>query len=87
MSPDGMTIYAVGLLARSPGMAGWMENKGDEAKVFLGSVPIGRVGNCEQDIGHFVAVLCSDASPILMARVLQSTVARHLWAGLMARVL
>ena len=60
--PDGIRTNAILPLAGSPGMAWWIENKPDEAAEFLDSVPLRRVGDCEQDIGRFVVMLCSDAS-------------------------
>ena len=59
---DGIRTNAILPLANSPGMAWWMEHKADEAAQFLDSIPLGRVGDCEQDIGRFVVLLCSDAS-------------------------
>jgi meso-butanediol dehydrogenase/(S,S)-butanediol dehydrogenase/diacetyl reductase len=59
---DGIRTNAILPLAKSPGMAWWMEHKADEAAQFLGTLPMGRVGDCEQDIGRFVAMLCSDAA-------------------------
>jgi NAD(P)-dependent dehydrogenase (short-subunit alcohol dehydrogenase family) len=58
---DGIRTNAILPLASSPGMAWWMENGGEEAAEFITSIPLGRVGDCEQDIGLFVAQLCSDA--------------------------
>jgi NAD(P)-dependent dehydrogenase (short-subunit alcohol dehydrogenase family) len=48
--------------ARSPGMDWWIDNHPDEAAEFIATIPQRRVGDCETDIGRFVAVLCSDAS-------------------------
>jgi NAD(P)-dependent dehydrogenase (short-subunit alcohol dehydrogenase family) len=48
--------------AASPALAGWIEANPEEAAAFMASIPQGRVGDCEADIGRFVAVLCSDAS-------------------------
>jgi NAD(P)-dependent dehydrogenase (short-subunit alcohol dehydrogenase family) len=59
---DGIRTNAILPLASSPGMAWWMENKAEEAQEFVASIPMGRVGDCEQDIGRFVVMLCSDAS-------------------------
>lgn len=59
---DGIRANAILPLAKSPGMAWWMEHKADEAAEFLGTLPMGRVGDCEQDIGRFVVMLCSDAA-------------------------
>lgn len=48
--------------AKSPGMAWWIDNHPEEAEEFFATIPQRRVGECEEDIGRFVAVLCSDAS-------------------------
>ncbi|MEN8723317.1 MAG: SDR family oxidoreductase [Alphaproteobacteria bacterium] len=47
-------------LGNSPGMAMWSEHNPDEAAAFVKTVPLGRVGDCEDDIGRAVAWLCSD---------------------------
>jgi NAD(P)-dependent dehydrogenase (short-subunit alcohol dehydrogenase family) len=39
-----------------------MENNPEEAAEFVATIPQRRVGECEEDIGRFVALLCSDAS-------------------------
>ena len=38
-----------------------MENNPEEAEAFVNTIPQRRVGDCEDDIGRFVAMLCSDA--------------------------
>lgn len=48
--------------AKSPGLQWWMENYPEEAEAFVATIPQRRVGECEEDIGRFVAMLCSDAS-------------------------
>jgi len=48
--------------AKSPGLQWWMENRPEEAAAFVAGIPQRRVGECEEDIGRFVAMLCSDAS-------------------------
>tara|TARA_R110001592_G_scaffold337300_1_gene623556 strand:+ start:162420 stop:163172 length:753 start_codon:yes stop_codon:yes gene_type:complete len=59
---EGIRANAILPLAKSPGMAWWMENRAEEAEEFLGTLPMKRVGDCEQDIGRFVVLLCSDAA-------------------------
>ena len=39
-----------------------MDNNPEEAAAFVATIPQRRVGECEDDIGRFVAMLCSDAS-------------------------
>lgn len=46
--------------AMSPGLEWWVKKNPEEASAFFATLPMGRVGDCEQDIGRFVAVLCSD---------------------------
>jgi meso-butanediol dehydrogenase / (S,S)-butanediol dehydrogenase / diacetyl reductase len=48
--------------AMSPGMEWWMQKNPEEAKAFFKTLPMGRLGDCEQDIGRFVAMLCSPVS-------------------------
>ena len=38
-----------------------MENNKEEAEAFINTIPQRRVGDCESDIGRFVAMLCSDS--------------------------
>jgi len=49
-------------LAQSPALAAWATYRPDEAAAFVKTVPMQRVGDCEQDIGEFVAMLCSPES-------------------------
>ena len=49
-------------LAQSPALAAWATYRPEEAAAFVKTVPMQRVGDCEQDIGEFVAVLCSPES-------------------------
>ena len=48
--------------AMSPGMQWWIESNPEEAHAFLSQIPQRRVGDCEQDIGRFVALLCSPSA-------------------------
>lgn len=45
--------------ALSPGFQGWMEADPEGTAAFISTIPLGRVGDCERDIGQFVALLCS----------------------------
>jgi meso-butanediol dehydrogenase / (S,S)-butanediol dehydrogenase / diacetyl reductase len=47
-------------LAMSPGMVWWTTNHKPEADAFIAQNPMRRIGDCEQDIGRVVALLCSD---------------------------
>lgn len=59
---DGIRVNAILPLADSPAMAWWTRERPDEAAAFIATVPQGRVGSCEQDIGRFVVSLCSEDS-------------------------
>jgi len=57
---DGIRTNAILPLAMSPGMEWWMRERPQESAAFIATVPMQRVGDCELDIGRFVASLCSD---------------------------
>ncbi len=57
---QGIRANCVLPLAMSPGMEWWCENRPKESQAFLATVPLGRVGDCELDIGRAVAFLCGD---------------------------
>lgn len=49
-------------LAQSPALAAWAQYRPEEAEAFMKTVPLQRIGDCELDIGEFVATLCSPES-------------------------
>ena len=57
---DGIRANCIVPLANSPAMAWWTRERPQEAAAFIATVPMGRIGDCEQDIGRFVATLCSE---------------------------
>lgn len=57
---DGIRSNVLLPLASSPAMAGWTKARPEEAAAFIATVPMQRVGDCEADIGRFVATLCSE---------------------------
>ena len=59
---DGIRANVILPHAKSPGLEGWIEANPEEAAAFIATIPLGRIGECEQDIGEFVAFLCSDAA-------------------------
>ena len=59
---DGIRVNAILPHAKSPGLVKWMEANPKEAEAFQATIPLRRVGETEEDIGRFVAMLCSDAS-------------------------
>ena len=60
--PEGIRTNVVLPHAKSPGLAWWMDNNPEEAAAFIATIPQRRVGDCEKDIGRFVAQLCSEGS-------------------------
>ena len=60
----------VGLYPVSSVLAGWMDANPVEAKHFQASIPLGYVGDCEQDIGEFVAMMCSDGARYLSGQTI-----------------
>lgn len=59
---DGIRTNVILPHALSPGLKRWTEENPAEAEEFVRSIPMRRIGDCEADIGRFVAMLCSDAS-------------------------
>jgi NAD(P)-dependent dehydrogenase (short-subunit alcohol dehydrogenase family) len=59
---DGIRTNVILPHAKSPALAHWTESNPEEAAAFIATIPMRRIGECEEDIGEFVAVLCSDAS-------------------------
>ncbi|MFD4462613.1 SDR family NAD(P)-dependent oxidoreductase [Nocardia sp. NPDC058480] len=55
--PDGIRVNAVAPHALSPGLKWWTEHNPEEAAEFVASIPLGRIGDCEGDIGRAVAFL------------------------------
>ena len=58
---DGIRALNVIPLAESPGFAGWKAARPEEYAEYCRGIPLGRVGDCERDIGRVVAFLCSEA--------------------------
>ena len=56
---DGIRVLTVAPHAESPGMKYWIEANPEEAKAFFKTIPLGRIGRLEEDIGKAVAALCS----------------------------
>ncbi|TXS90172.1 SDR family oxidoreductase [Parahaliea maris] len=59
---DGIRTNVILPHAMSPGLAWWTENNPEEAEAFIATIPQRRIGDCEADIGRYVAMLCSDYS-------------------------
>lgn len=57
---DGIRVKVIAPHALSPGLKGWIDSNPNEAEAFFNSIPLRRVGDCEDDIGRTVAFLVSD---------------------------
>ncbi|HSG62023.1 MAG TPA: SDR family oxidoreductase [Pseudomonadales bacterium] len=60
--PDNIRANCILPHAKSPALEKWMTHRPEEAEAFINSIPLQRVGDCEKDIGEFVALLCSPYS-------------------------
>ena len=59
---DGIRTNVILPHAASPALAGWISGNPEEAEAFQATIPMRRIGDCEEDIGRFVAMLCSEDS-------------------------
>lgn len=55
---DGIRALTIAPHANSPGLAGWISANPEEAEAFFRTIPLRRIGDCEDDIGEAVAALC-----------------------------
>ena len=67
---DGIRVNAIMPHAKSPALAGWIERNPEEAAHFQASIPLGYVGECEEDIGGFVAMMCMDEARYLTGQTI-----------------
>jgi NAD(P)-dependent dehydrogenase (short-subunit alcohol dehydrogenase family) len=54
---DGIRVNTIVPLATSSAFESWAESRPEESAAFLRSIPLGRCGDCEQDIGRAVVAL------------------------------
>ena len=67
---DGICVNAIMPHAKSPALAGWIKANPVEAEHFQASIPLGYIGDCEEDIGAFVAMMCSDGGRYLSGQTI-----------------
>lgn len=67
---DGIRVNCIMPLANSPAVAAWMEFAPEDANALFSSVPLKRVGDCEQDIGRVVVFLCGPDSAYITGHTL-----------------
>jgi len=54
---DGIRVNTITPLADSPALDVWTATRPDEARQFFQTIPLGRIGSCERDIGRAVVAL------------------------------
>lgn len=67
---DGIRVNAILPLAGSAAMTEWCRREPDAAASYLATVPLGRLGDPETDIGPAVVFLCSDAARYITGHAL-----------------
>ncbi len=67
---DGIRVNAIMPHAKSPALANWIDNNPAEAEAFQASIPLKRIGECEEDIGAFVALMCNDKAGYLTGQTI-----------------
>ncbi len=55
---ENIRVLTIAPHAESPGLKWWIETNPDEAAAFFKTIPLGRIGALETDIGQAVAALC-----------------------------
>ena len=55
---QGIRVLTIAPHAESPGLKWWIENNPEEATAFFKTIPLGRIGKLEEDIGRAVVTLC-----------------------------
>ena len=67
---ENIRVLTIAPHAESPGLKWWVENNPEEAAAFFRTIPLGRIGKLEEDIGRAVAALCgSDLSYLTGATI------------------
>jgi len=55
---QGIRVLTIAPHAESPGLKGWFEANPEEAEAFFRTIPLGRIGKLEEDIGRALVALC-----------------------------
>lgn len=59
---DGIRVNAILPLASSPALEDWSQINPEESREYMTTIPLGRLGDSETDIGPAVVFLCSESS-------------------------
>jgi len=67
---DNIRVLTIAPHAESPGLKSWIENNPEESEEFFKTIPLGRIGKLEEDIGRAIVALCgSDLSYLTGATI------------------
>ncbi|MCP1470418.1 NAD(P)-dependent dehydrogenase (short-subunit alcohol dehydrogenase family) [Sphingobium sp. OAS761] len=55
---ENIRVLTIAPHAESPGLKWWIENNPEEAEAFFRTIPLGRIGRLEEDIGRALVALC-----------------------------
>lgn len=55
---EGIRVLTIAPHAESPGLKWWLESNPEEAQAFFKTIPLGRIGKLEEDIGRAIVALC-----------------------------
>ena len=55
---DNIRVLTIAPHAESPGLKGWFAANPEEAAAFFRTIPLGRIGRLEEDIGRAIVALC-----------------------------
>ena len=55
---ENIRVLTIAPHAASPGLNWWIENNPEEAEAYFATIPLGRIGRLEEDIGRAVVALC-----------------------------
>lgn len=55
---ENIRVLTIAPHAESPGLKWWIDNNPDEAEAFFRTIPLGRIGRLEEDIGRAIVALC-----------------------------
>ena len=55
---DGIRVLSIAPHAKSPSLEWWINKNPAEAEAFFRTIPLKRIGECEEDIGRAVVALC-----------------------------
>jgi len=55
---DGIRVLTIAPHAESPALKTWIETNPSESEAFFRTIPLGRIGRLEEDIGRAIVALC-----------------------------